>query len=218
MVPRKKEQLDHLQDEIQELIDELWQVPRFSGLRRGFRPQVDIVRTEDPAEFRLTFELAGVASESLRLFPQSMTPLAIGQERSVKLVEDAVDGERLLALVTVKNPEVEQPSWDDLYEIGTAAVIHKLIRVPDGTLRILVQGVRRIRLDRRLHDNPYLVGQFAEVPDEVEESPEVEALTRNVQTLFGRVIASVPYLPDVLELADANVDDPNAVSYLVAST
>src|SRR5204862_2771908 len=152
------------------------------------------------------------------VFPQSMTPLAIGQERSVKLVEDAVDGERLLALVTVKNPEVEQPSWDDLYEIGTAAVIHKLIRVPDGTLRILVQGVRRIRLDRRLHDNPYLVGQFSEVPDEVDESPEVEALTRNVQTLFGRVIASVPYLPDELELAAANVDDPNALSYLVAST
>src|SRR5438046_924957 len=147
-----------------------------------------------------------------------MAPLAIGQERSVKLVEDAVDGERLLALVTVKNPEAEQPGWDDLYEIGTAAVIQKLIRVPDGTLRILVQGVRRIRLDRRLHDDPYLVGQFAEVPDEVEESPEVEALTRNVQTLFGRVIASVPYLPDELELAAANVDDPNALSYLVAST
>ena len=152
------------------------------------------------------------------VFPESMSPLAIGQERSVKLVEDAVDGERLLALVTVNNPEAEQPGWDDLYEIGTAAVIHKLIRVPDGTLRILVQGVRRIRLDRRLHDDPYLVGQFGEVPDEVEESPEVEALTRNVQTLFGRVIASVPYLPDELELAAANVDDPNALSYLVAST
>src|SRR5256714_11557591 len=147
-----------------------------------------------------------------------MTPLAIGQERSVKLVEDAVDGERLLALVTVNNPEVEQPGWDDLYENGTAAVIHKLIRVPDGTLRILVQGVRRIRPDRRLHDDPSLVGQFAEVPDEVEESPEVEALTRNVQMLFGRVIAAVPYLPDELELAAANVDDPNALSYLVAST
>ena len=89
-----------------------------------------------------------------------MTPLAIGQERSVKLVDDAVDGERLLALVTVKNPDVEQPGWDDLYEIGTAAVIHKMIRVPDGTLRILVQGVRRIRLERAAPRDPYLVGRF----------------------------------------------------------
>ena len=72
-----------------------------------------------------------------------MTPLAIGQERSIKLVDDVVDGERMLALVTVKNPDAEQPGWDDLYEVGTAAVVHKMIRVPDGTLRILVQGVRR---------------------------------------------------------------------------
>jgi len=120
--------------------------------------------------------------------------------------------------VTVKNSDVEQPGWDDLHEVGTAAVIHKLIRVPDGTLRILVQGVRRIKLERRLHETPYLIGEFSEVPDEVEETPEVEALTRNVQSLFGRVIASVPYLPDELEIAAANVDDPSALSYLVAST
>src|SRR5437763_2055342 len=147
-----------------------------------------------------------------------MTPLAIGQDRSVKLIEDAVDGERLLALVTVRNPDVDQPGWDDLYEIGTAAVIHKMIRVPDGTLRILVQGVRPIRAEQRGHDDPYLVGEFAEVAEENEETPEVEALTRNVQTLFGRVIASAPYLPDELEIAAANVDEPSALSHLVAST
>ena len=69
-----------------------------------------------------------------------MTPLAIGQERSIKLVDDVVSGDRMLALVTVKNEEAEPPGWDDLYEVGTAAIVHKLIRVPDGTLRILVQG------------------------------------------------------------------------------
>ena len=79
-----------------------------------------------------------------------MTPLAIGQERSIKLVEDVVSGDRLLALVTVKNPEADQPGWDDLYEVGTAAVIHKMIKVPDGTLRILVQGLKRIKLDRQV--------------------------------------------------------------------
>jgi ATP-dependent Lon protease len=93
-----------------------------------------------------------------------------------------------------------------------------MIRVPDGTLRILVQGVQRVRLEQRLQDEPYLVGEFAELPEENEETPEVEALTRNVQTLFGRVIASAPYLPDELEIAAANVDDPSALSHLVAST
>jgi ATP-dependent Lon protease len=169
-------------------------------------------------ELQVPSELPVLPLKETVVFPQSMTPLAIGQERSIKLIEDAVDSERLLALVTVRNSEVEQPGWDDLFDVGTAAVIHKMIRVPDGTLRILAQGAQRVRLEERLNDDPYLVGRFAAVPDEREESPEVEALTRNVQMLFGRVIASVPYLPDELELAAANVDDPSALSYLVAST
>src|SRR5438094_6825614 len=152
------------------------------------------------------------------VFPESVTPLAIGQERSIKLIEDVVSGNRVLALLTVKNPEAEQPGWDDLYEVGTAAVIHKMIKVPDGTLRILVQGVQRIKLDRMVQDDPYLVGEFVELPDELTETPEVEALTRNVQGLFGRVIGLVPYLPEELQIAAANVDDPSALSYLVAST
>src|SRR5256886_2194013 len=152
------------------------------------------------------------------VFPESVTPLAIGQERSVKLVEDVVSGDRVLALLTVKNPEAEQPGWDDLYEVGTAAVIHKMIKVPDGTLRILVQGMQRIRLDRMVQDDPYLMGEFVESPDELPDTPEVQALTRNVQSLFGRVIGLVPYLPEELQLAAANVDDPSALCNLVAST
>jgi ATP-dependent Lon protease len=152
------------------------------------------------------------------VFPQSVSPLAVGQDRSIQLVDDVLEGERMLALVTVKNPEVEQPGWDDLYETGTAAVVHKMIRVPDGTLRILVQGVGRIRLERHIQDDPYLVGEFTVVPDQVEETPELEALIRSVQNEFGRLISLVPYLPSELELAAANVDDPGALSHLVAST
>jgi HSP20 family protein len=75
---RKRDQLDRLQDEIQELIDELWQVPRFSGLRRGFRPQVDVVRTEDPPEFRVVVELAGIDPETLRIFADDRTLVVAG--------------------------------------------------------------------------------------------------------------------------------------------
>ena len=152
------------------------------------------------------------------VFPDSATPLAIGQERSIKLIDDVVARDRLLALVTVKSEDVEQPGWDDLYGVGTAAIVHKLIKVPDGTLRILVQGVERIRLEGRVQDDPYFVGEFEQMPDVAEETPELEALTRNVQMLYGRIVALVPYLPAELELAAANVDDPSALSYLVAST
>jgi ATP-dependent Lon protease len=152
------------------------------------------------------------------VFPESMTPLAIGQERSVKLIDDVVGGDRLLALVTVRDEDVETPAWDDLYGVGTAAVVHKMIRVPDGTLRVLVQGIRRVRLERSVLDEPYLVGEFVELPDALEETKELEALTRNVQGLFARIIGLVPYLPEELQLAASNVDDPSALAHLVAST
>jgi len=151
------------------------------------------------------------------VFPDSVLPLAIGQERSVRLVDDVVSGDRLVALVAAKDREVEEPGWDDLYEIGTAAVVQKMIRVPDGSLRILVQGIRRIRLLDRSQEEPYLVGRFVEVPDIVSDSPETQALTQNVQTLFARLIGLVPYLPEELAFAAANVEEPSALCHLVAS-
>ena len=152
------------------------------------------------------------------VFPESMTPLAVGQERSIKLIDDVVAGERMLALLTVRDTEAEQPGWADVYTVGTVAVVHKLIKVPDGTLRILVQGLQRVRLREPAADDPYLVGEFEELPDVVPESPEVEALTRNVQGQFARIIGLTPYLPEELQLAAANVDDPSALCHLVAST
>jgi ATP-dependent Lon protease len=177
----------------------------------------DVPETSD-GEVEFPAELPVLPLKETVVFPQSMTPLAIGQERSVRLIDDVVAGERLLALMTVRDPEVETPGWDDLYDVGTVAVIHKMIKVPDGTLRILVQGLQRVRLERRVGDEPYLVGEFADLPDVLDETPEVEALTRNVQGLFARIIGLAPYLPEELQLAAANVDDPSALCHLVAST
>jgi ATP-dependent Lon protease len=152
------------------------------------------------------------------VFPQSMSPLAIGQERSVRLIDDVVAGDRLLALITTKDAAIEAPTWDDIFEVGTVALVHKMIKVPDGTLRILVQGLERIKLEHRLDTDPYLLGEFSALPDVLIETPEVEALTRNVQGLFARIIGLAPYLPEELQLAAANVDDPSALCHLVAST
>src|SRR5207247_4577850 len=177
-----------------------------------FDEQVDVEDVELPSELPVLPPKATV------VFPDSVLPLAIGQERSVRLVDEVVSGDRLLALVAAKDREVEQPGWDDLYEIGTAAVVQKMIRVPDGSLRILVQGIRRVRLLDRIQEEPYLVGRFVEVPDVISDTPETQALTQNVQALFGRLIGLVPYLPEELALAAANVEDPSALCHLVAST
>ena len=172
--------------------------------------------------------MSASASDHLRLpvlplketvvFPESMTPLAVGQERSVKLIDDVVSGERMLALFTVENEEADPPGWDDLYRVGTVAVVHKMIKVPDGTLRILVQGIQRVRLVEPVQDEPYLVAELEDLPEVVPESPEVEALTRTVQQQFAQIIGLTPYLPEELQLAAANVDDPTALTHLIAST
>ncbi len=175
-------------------------------------PELDEQRVEYPAA------LPVLPLKETVVFPQSMSPLAIGQERSVRLIDDVVAGDRLLALITSRDGSIEAPGWEDIYEVGTVALVHKMIKVPDGTLRILVQGLDRIRLEHRLDVEPYLLGEFSAVPDVLVETPELEALTRNVQGLFGRIIGLAPYLPEELQLAAANVDDPSALCHLVAST
>ncbi len=174
----------------------------------------------EPEEQQLQFPAAlpVLPLKETVVFPQSMSPLAVGQERSVQLIDDVVAGDRLLALITAKDGSVESPGWDDIYEVGTIALVHKMIKVPDGSLRILVQGIERVHLDRRLDVDPYLLGEFSALPDVLEETPELEALTRNVQGLFARIIGLAPYLPEELQLAAANVDDPSALCHLVAST
>ena len=180
--------------------------------------ELDFTDTTPAQVDEVPAELPVLPLKETVVFPDSMTPLAIGQERSIQLVDDVVGGERLLALVTVRNAEVDVPGWSDLYEIGTAAVVHKMIRVPDGTLRILVQGLRRIRLEEPVTEEPYMVARFEPVPDEIEESRETEALLRNAQGLFGRIIGLAPYLPEELQIAAANVDDASSLCNLAAST
>jgi len=151
------------------------------------------------------------------VFPGSLTPLAIGQSRSIRVIEDVVGDEPRMVALVASRTEADEPAWDDLYDIGTAAVVDKMLKVPDGTLRILARGVTRIRIQRRLQDDPYFVAEVEEVPDVLVESDEVEALSRNVQTLFQRIVELVPYLPEELQLALANVEDPGALCNFVAS-
>jgi ATP-dependent Lon protease len=174
----------------------------------------------EPADEQLSFPLTlpVLPLKETVVFPQSMAPLAIGQERSVRLIDDVVAGDRLLALVTARDGSPDGPTWEQIHEVGTIALVHKMIKVPDGTLRILVQGIERARIERRIEVEPYLVGEFSGLPDVLVETPEVEALTRNVQGLFARIIGLAPYLPEELQLAAANVDDPSALCNLVAST
>ncbi len=149
-------------------------------------------------------------------FPETLTPLAVGQERSIKLVNDVLGANRMLAMVAARDPENEEPGPVDLYEVGVVGVVSRMLKVPDGSLRILVQGTQRVRLGPYVAEEPYLVARIAELPDVVEDGAELEALTRNVQRTFSEIIEQIPYLPEELQMAVANLDDPAALAHLIA--
>jgi ATP-dependent Lon protease len=171
----------------------------------------------EPGDVEIPSTLAVLPLKETVIFPQSVSPLAIGQERSIRLVDDTLEGERMLALVTVKDKDVDEPGWDDLYEIGTAAVVHKMIRVPtercaSSSRASAASGSRATSRTTRTSS----------------------ASSRSCRTWWRRPRARgpdakragrvrppdllVPYLPSELELAAANVDDPGALSHLVVST
>jgi ATP-dependent Lon protease len=149
-------------------------------------------------------------------YPDALTPLAVGQPRSMKLVNDVLSGERMLVMVASRDPDADEPGPDQLYDVGVAGVVARMLKVPDGTMRVLVQGTQRVRIDEYIAEEPYLVARISELPDVVEPSAELEALTRNVQNTFSQIIEGIPYLPEELQLAVANVDDPSALCHLIA--
>jgi ATP-dependent Lon protease len=149
-------------------------------------------------------------------FPETLTPLAIGQERSIRLVNDVLGGSRMLAMVASRDSESEEPGPDDLYRVGVAGVVARMLKVPDGTLRILVHGAQRVELGEYVATDPYLVARITEAPDVVVPSPELEALHRNVQATFSQIIEDVPYLPEELQIAVTNLEDPAELAHMIA--
>jgi ATP-dependent Lon protease len=151
------------------------------------------------------------------VYPQTAIPLTVGQPRSIKLVDDVVAGDRLVGLVTSQDPELETPGPEDVYTVGTLASIHKLFRAPDGTIRLLVQGLARIEVDEYIETEPYLKAKIHAIPETIERTLDVEALVRNVVAQFTQLADLVPSIPSELISSALNVDDPLQLAYAIAT-
>jgi ATP-dependent Lon protease len=151
-------------------------------------------------------------------FPDTLTPLAVGQERSIQLINDVLARDRMLVMVGSKDPQAESPAPGQLYRVGVAGTVARMLKVPDGTLRILVQGGQRVNIEEWTKEEPYIVARISEAPDVVDEGAELTALTRTVQQQFSKIIDETPYLPEELQMAVANLDDPSALSHLIAGS
>jgi ATP-dependent Lon protease len=151
------------------------------------------------------------------VFPLTVVPLAAAQARSLRLIDEVMSGDRTVALVMQKEAELEGAGPDDVYDVGTISTIHQMMRVPDGTVRLAVQGNERMRIIEFVQEEPYLVARVQQSPEIFEESVEVDALTRNTLELFQRLVSLVAHMPDELITAALNVDDPRHLVYLVAT-
>ena len=154
------------------------------------------------------------------LFPNSFMPLAVAREASVRLVNESTGERRLIGVVAQRDPSIEDPGDGDLYQIGTATQIHKIFRLPDGSLRLIVQGLERIRLDRLTSLRPFLQAEVSAVREDLREADrlEIDALQRNIRATFERIVSLSPLLSDDLQALALNIPDPGKLADFIASS
>ena len=162
-------------------------------------------------------ELAILPLRGVVVYPVTAVPLTVGQPRSVKLIDDAVLEKRIIGLVASKKPELEEPGADDCYTVGTAAAVQRLLRLPDGTVRLIVLGLERIRIEQYTSNTPYLKAKVSRARETLEETVEIEALKRKVTELFARLVELIPGVPDELAGMAANIEDPRQLAYAIAT-
>jgi len=150
-------------------------------------------------------------------FPLSMMPLSVGIPRSVNLVNDALKGDRLIGLVGMKYPEIEEPLPGQTYEVGTIAKVEHVTRSADNSLQVIIQGIERFRIDYWMADKPYLKAHIAMAPDKIEKDLELDALQRSLRELAQQVVALSPKFPKEVGDYLSQVKDPRYLVYLVAS-
>ncbi len=154
------------------------------------------------------------------LFPNSFMPLAVAREASVRLIDEAMTGSKLIAVFTQRDAAVEEPSEEDLYRIGTVTHIHKMFKLPDGSLRLIVQGLGRVAMKKLVMRRPYLIAEVEEAPEvyKDEDRLEVDAFQRNIKTNFQQVVSLSPLLSDDLQTLAQNIAEPGKLADFIVSS
>jgi ATP-dependent Lon protease len=151
------------------------------------------------------------------VYPFAVQPLGVGQERSIRLIDDVMRGNRLVVLVAQKSSDIEQAGPNDIFSMGTVARIARMIRMPDGTIQIIVQGLERVVIGEFTQIKPYLMAQVTVKPDIQEEDNETEAIKRNVVNYFQRLVALVQNVPEGVAAATLNLEEARQVVYVIAT-
>ncbi len=184
-------------------------------------PKKDAGNTEEPIQLSEAGKYPDILPilplRGVVVYPNTAVPLTVGQPRSIRLVDEVVGGDKLVGLVAAMNPELEAPSPADLHRIGTIATVHRLLRAPDGTIRLLVQGIERFRLGEFVQEEPYLKAHVHLAPEVLEEGLEVDALARHARDQFQQITQMIPSFPEELAGSITSVEDPLQTAYTIAN-
>jgi len=177
----------------------------------------DHIQNNDEEPLSIPDELPILPLKDTVIYPFAVQPLGVGQERSIRLIDEVMRGNRLVVLVAQKSAEIEQAGPDDIFKIGTVSRIARMIRMPDGTIQIIVQGLERVAIGEFTQEKPYLVARITLKPDIQEEDDETEAIKRNVVGYFQRLVALVQNLPEGVAAAALNLEEARQVVYVIAT-
>ncbi len=151
------------------------------------------------------------------IYPFAVQPLGVGQERSIRLLDEVMRGKRLVVLVAQKSADTESAGPEDIFKIGTVSRIARMIRMPEGTIQIIVQGLERVEIGEFTQEKPYLAAHVTLKPDTQEDDKETEAIKRNVVGYFQRLVALVQNVPEGVAAATLNMEEPRQVVYVIAT-
>ncbi|MBM3143587.1 MAG: endopeptidase La [Chloroflexi bacterium] len=189
-------------------------VTRVGGEEDSPKGEIEVLQEGDQIPSMLPI----LPLRGLVVYPETAVPLTIGQPRSIHLIDDVVSEEsRLIGLVASRKPELESPDPENLFEVGTVAIVHRMLRAPDGTIRLLVQGIARFRLIEYVQIDPYLKARVELTPEIEEEGLEVEAMARNARDQFERIASMITSLPRELVESVLLLDDPLQTVYTIAN-
>jgi ATP-dependent Lon protease len=186
--------------------------------------QIENLKTEDVSigdrPLSIPSELPILPLRDTVLFPNSFMPLAVARESSVRLIDDAIGNGKLIAVFTQRDASIEEPGQDDLYTVGAATHIHKMFKLPDGSLRLIVQGLARLKLEQIVATQPYLRARVSAAHENLQDADrlEIDALARNIKTNFQQVVSLSPLLSDDLQTLAMNITEPGRLADFIASS
>lgn len=154
------------------------------------------------------------------LFPDSFMPLAVAREASIRLIDKALAEDQLVGVFTQREASIEEPTQDDLYSVGTITHIHKMFKLPDGSLRLIVQGLARVSLKNIIETDPFIRAAVSSAEESVSASDhlEIDALQRNINNNFQQIVSLSPLLSDDLQALSGNITDPGKLTDFIASS